>query len=513
MHIARRPPAVVLVQAVAAAATFVIFASLAVRHVGGSVFLVDQADQLQFFERFLRLEPYGLLGPVMTGPDPPTRSAGPLGAWLFGIPVALGAGVDGVHAVTSIVMVLATLAAFVALASVDARLGWSWLLLVLANGIVWWNAGMLWANTLMLPAGCVLLACMAACLARPTFARWWSMWLAVLFAAHISLVAITALLPVAVVALRTGKAAWGRWPRPAVRVLLAVVTLLAVGPYVLSESMTGWANTRAMFAHADETRPRDAAAVVEYGLPVLQLAADPGWVMQRLGAGGWTPVAAGAVVALAALVLGALSLRTNRPETERRRDRAMLWLVVAAVVGIAGQAAFFVIENRALLSYHYVSMLLPLWAVPGAAAVAWLLAPASARVRDLAAVGLAAICVSVLWSNGAAWADRHFESTEWTFTNIAAAVDELCGPAGSARTIEGPGFDSLMPGHDGVITFMMTRRLVDCRYDRAGGRGVAASREGHYGDAIQDDGGLFRLVKVTAPGIALYRRDGAPPNQ
>src|SRR5688572_9037136 len=46
VHIARRPPAVVLVQAVAAAATFVIFASLAVRHVGGSVFLVDQADQL-----------------------------------------------------------------------------------------------------------------------------------------------------------------------------------------------------------------------------------------------------------------------------------------------------------------------------------------------------------------------------------------------------------------------------------------------------------------------------------
>ena len=83
----------------------------------------------------------------------------------------------------------------------------------------------------------------------------------------------------------------------------------------------------------------------------------------------------------------------------------------------------------------------------------------------------------------------------------------------NSGTIEGPGFDSLMPGHDGVIAFMMTRRLVDCRYDPGASRLVAASREGNYGDVTEDDGGSFRLVVVTEPGIALYRREGAPPNQ
>jgi hypothetical protein len=72
-----RPSLHALLQTALIIGVFLAFGVLALRHVGGSGFLADQADQLQFFERFLRLDPNGLRGPVMSGPDPPTRTIGP----------------------------------------------------------------------------------------------------------------------------------------------------------------------------------------------------------------------------------------------------------------------------------------------------------------------------------------------------------------------------------------------------------------------------------------------------
>jgi hypothetical protein len=504
------PQTALALQAGLIAAVFVVFAGLTLRHLGESVFLVDQADQLQFFERFLRLDPKGLAGPIMSSPDPPTRSLGPLGAWLFGVPVALGLGVDSVHAITSSLLVVTTLIAFLSLAQSDLRLAWLWLLLIVANGIVWWSAGILWANTLMLPAGNLLLASMARCLRAPTMTRWLTMPLVVLFAGHVSLVAVTAVPPAAVVALRTWRAAWRRPPRRAAGIALAVVSAVAIGPYLLAEAMTGFGNTRAMLAHAGAAGSSDPVATAEYGLAVLRFAADPAWLMQRWGTPAWTTVQAGAAIAALSLLVGAV--RVSR-RAGGAGDDTMFWLVIASVIGIAGQAAFFVLEKRELLSYHYIAMLVPLYAVPPAALAAWALAIGPQRLREWAAAGLGAVCLGLLVWGGPAWADQHADSTDWTYTRITRAVNELCGERGSARTAEGPGFDSLMPEHDGVLTYLMTRRFVDCRYHETSSQLLVATREGGYEPSRQEPDGTYRLVKVVEPGIALYRRADGAPNQ
>ena len=512
MIIAERVTGRALVLAGLTVAVFVVVAPLAQLHVGRSVFLSDQADQLQFFERFLRGEPAGLWGPIMSSPNPPTRSLGPLGGWLFGIPVALGFGVDAVQAVTSAALVAATFAAFVALARAGSSAAWVWLLLVLANGIVWWNAATLWANTALLPLGHVLLACMVWCLAAPTLARLAAMLLVLAFAAHISLVAIAAIPPVALVAVRTLRPAWARPPRGAAAVALAVAAVLAIAPYLIAEVMTGFANTRAILSHAGGQEDETLTAAA-YALPVLQHAADPGWLMQRAGIGGWSAVAIGTAVALAALALGLYRRRprARRDEAAERRDDVLLWLVLTAVVAAAGQAAFFALQKRTLLSYHYVSLLLPLYAVPPAALAAWLVAALPPRVRTVAPIVLGAGCLLVVWRHAETWAYRYAERTDWTYTRIATAVDELCGEAGSARVAEGPGFASVMPGHDGVVAYLMTRRFVRCRLDPAADQLVAASREGNYPDVREDAGSTFQLVTVVDPGLALYRRESAAP--
>jgi hypothetical protein len=74
------------------------FAWLTTRHVGDAAFLEDQVDQLQDFESLLRLQPEGLWGAVMSGTVPPARTLGPLGAVVFGVPMALGFGVDAIAA-------------------------------------------------------------------------------------------------------------------------------------------------------------------------------------------------------------------------------------------------------------------------------------------------------------------------------------------------------------------------------------------------------------------------------
>ena len=501
MIIPERPFARTLLPAVLALGVFVTFAVLTQRHVGGSVFLVDQADQLQFFERLLRFEPEGFWGPIMTSPGPPTRSIGPLGAILFGVPVALGFGVDAVQAVTSALLVLTTAGAFAALFRIDPRFAWIWLILLLANPIVWWNAGTLWANTLLLPVGNVLLVFMALCLRQPTVGRWCGMFLTAIFGAHISLVAITAVPPVAVVALRTGRAAWRRRPGRLVVLALAVVSFMAVGPYLAAEGMTGFANTRAILAQAATDKSGDGAANADIALPVLRRAADPAGLMEKAGVSGWATVGLGA-----AIVLASLAMWRPRGDGSSGQD-AVFWLVVTSAVGIAGQAAFFVRENRDLLSYHYVAILVPLYAVPGAALVAGLFARRSMPVRDVvgAVAGIACL-VLVVW-RAPGWADDNWERTPWTYGAIAGAVATLCPSGENARTVEGPAFDSLMPGHDGVLKYLMTRRLVPCRYDEASDRLLAASRDKDYAPSRQEADGMFRLEQVVDPGIAVYRRE------
>ena len=503
----QRPAGPLLLQAVLTAATFILFGQLALRHVGESAFLSDQTDQLQLFERFLRLTPDGLLGGVMSGTAPPTRSVGPLGALLFGIPVGLGFGVDAVQVLTSVLLVATACGAFLALARIDLTLAWAWLLLFVANPIVWWNASMLWANTLMLVAGNLMLALMAMCLRRPTFARWCGMILVAIFAAQVSLVAITALPPIAFVALRTLPVARCHRPGRVLAIAIGVVTVLAIGPFLLAETMTGFANTRAALTHVAEDQP-DAPPNGRAIVPILQRAADPTGGIQAAGAPGWMAVAIGTAVAFVSLLAWAWSAWLTPRDGGRRPDDAIFWVVATAIVGIAGQVAFFVIENRGLLSYHYIAMLVPLYAVPPAALVAWIAARTSPRIRDLTAAALGITCLAVVVWRAPDWADDYAERTPWTFEHISGGVDALCGHGQSASTLEGPGFQSIIPGHDGVLKYLMTRRFVSCAYDEESDLLLIAERDRPYEASRHERNRVFGLVQVVEPGIALYRREG-----
>jgi hypothetical protein len=506
VRIPERPSVQTLFHAAVALGVFIAFGVLSMRHVGGSVFLSDQSDQLQFFERFLRFEPEGLWGPIMSSPDPPTRSLGPLGGILFGLPVALGFGINAVQAVTSALLVVTTAGAFVALARLDLRLAWVWVILLLANTIVWWNVSMLWANTLLMPAGNVLLMFMAWCLRRPSLALWCGMLLTAVLAAHISLVAITALPPIAIVGLCTLPVAWRHRPGRGAMVAIAAVGALAFGPYLLAEMMTGFDNTQAIVTQATNGRQPQASDPVEIALPLLQRAADPVGVLQRAGVTGWPAVMVGAAIAAASLLAWGVGAWGRRRE-DASEARAIFWLVAASLAGIGLQAAFFVHENRELLSYHYVAILVPMYGVPPAALAAWVLARGSAWTRDAAAAMLAVACLAMLAWRAPDWADDYWERTPWTYDRIAAAVDSLCGPQRTAHTVEGPGFRSVMPGHDGVLKYLMTRGFVACRYDEGGDRILAATREGGYGELRQEPDGTYRLVDVAEPGIALYQRE------
>jgi hypothetical protein len=269
--------------------------------------------------------------------------------------------------------------------------------------------------------------------------------------------------------------------------------------------MTGFTNTGAILAQAANDKSADGGAQVDIALPVLHRAADPAGLMERAGVTGWPAVALGVVVVLASLSLWGVTAWTSRGGSLSGRD-AVFWLVAASAAGIAGQAAFFVRENRELLSYHYIAILVPLYSVPAAALAAWPLARGSRPVRDLAALALAGACLALMVWRAPDWADDYWERTPWTYRGIAAAVDTLCPPGEAARTAEGPAFQSLMPGHDGVLEYLMTRRLVPCRYDGAADHLLAASREKDYPPVRQEPDGLFRLVEIVDPGIAAYRR-------
>jgi hypothetical protein len=184
---------------------------------------------------------------------------------------------------------------------------------------------------------------------------------------------------------------------------------------------------------------------------------------------------------------------------------AIAWLILAALAAIASQAAFFLAVNRELLGRHYTSVLAPFYVLPPAALAAWVFRLAPARLRPALGPSLGAACVALLVLRAPAWADRYVERTDWTYARIHGAVSLLCG-SGTARTFEGPGFLTLAPGHDPVLHFLMTRRFVECRYDPAADRLIAAGVGLDFPSEHAEADGTFRLERVIPPGIASYRR-------
>lgn len=493
-------------QVVLALVAFVLFARLAVRHVGESVFLADQADQLQNFEQLLRFEPDGLWGPVFQQTMPPGRTLGPLGAVMAGVPMALGLGYDSVHAVTSLLLVVSAMAAFGALFRVDARLAWCWLILFLASIVVWWNVAMNWSNTGLPSVGLLALAAIVNCLRQPTLTRFVLMFLVAWLGLELHLVSNPVWVPVLVAATLTAETALRRpWPRRAV-VGLGIAIVLAVGPYLIAELRTGFFNTRALFGHASDDRP-DRAIGRQTFVEVLHIAADPSGYLAALGISAWPAILVAAGAAAAAMVLWRRQAsRTPRVENGGLAAPSIIfWLVAASVLAVMAQALFFVAVNRPLLGRHYTAVLAPFSVLPLAAVAVWLLARLPRRLDSVAATTLGATCIAVLVWLAPRWADAYWERTDWTFRRITNAVATLCGRA-TARTIEGPGFATEAPGHVGVLQFLLTRGLTTCSYDSRADRLLVGGRDMEYPPVRMEPDGEFRLENGLPPGIALYRR-------
>ena len=204
-------------------AALAMFAWLTLRHAGESAFLEDQVDQLQNFESLLRLRPEGLWGAIMSGTVPPARALGPLGAIAFGAPLSLGLGIDAVHIETSLLIAIATAVCFVALSRIDVIVAWLWLAVFAATGVVWWNAAMLWSNTLLLPVGLTIATLAASCLRTPNRATFGWLAVVVLYALQLHLVSVVALPIVAIVGAVTYRAA-----RPVTRIHAWAIAVAAV---------------------------------------------------------------------------------------------------------------------------------------------------------------------------------------------------------------------------------------------------------------------------------------------
>lgn len=496
-----------LLRAGLVAAVFLVFGTLTLRHAGDSYFLADQVDQLQNFERLLQLHPNGLWGPVMSGTHPQARALGPLAAVLFGVPVHLGLPVDAVQVVTSLFLAMSALAAFLALRRLDEILAWVWLAPFVSSGIVWWNAGMLWGNTVLLPAGCLLLAAIAAHVRHPTRATLSALWIVMLLAAQVHLVALAALGPVLLITAMTWRRAWARRPPAVAGLLLAAGAAAAIGPYLLAEALSGGANTRVFFSHAEGVQVRDTTLGRAAAFHVLHEAADPARLLSDLGAGAGTAMAVAACLAALALAAWTSAARTRSGSVSGRPDAsAIVWLIVAAIVAVWAQALFFVLVNRPILGRHYLAFLAPMHGIPAAAAVAWGLHRLPRRAASLLPAVLGAGCLALLAVRGPAWADRYHERTPWTYSAIVAAVDALCGQGAAARLYEGPAFAPITPGYDGVLHYLMTRGHVRCRHDPGSDLLIVAWFTGEYPLLHEERDGVFRRAAVVAPGLALYRR-------
>lgn len=484
----------------------VVFAWLTLRHIHDSVFLEDQTDQLQNFEALLRLQPEALLGPPMSGTRPTAHAFGPIGAIVLGLPVALGLGIDGTHAITSLLIAGAAAVAFLVLLRIDEPFAWLWFLVFSATGLVWWNAGLFWASTLLLPLGVLLLAVAASCLGRPSLFTIALLILTVVLAMQIHPAAGVAVPVVAIVALVSTLSPGplgGARPTQRQSLAIAALTLVAVGPYVVSESLTRLQNSRAMLAHVQQATEEQALAV-DTAEQTLLIASDPTGALADVGLSNRAVIAVGA--ALAAVAVVALwKTRSSRGDARR----VLLWLTVATIVGVGTQATFFALMRRPLGGYHYVSLLAPFYAVVPAAFLREVLARFLDRRR--APIVLACACVAFLVWTGPSRADRAMAPAMWSYRNIVAAVNDLCD-GGVADTAEGDGFAATVnPHHDGVLQYLMKRNFTNCRYQPGSAVLIAASRDGHFADWHVANGQRYRRDTVRFPGIALYRR--VPPDQ
>jgi hypothetical protein len=463
------------------------FAWLTVRHVGESAFLEDQVDQLQNFESLLRLRPEGFWGAIMSGTVPPARALGPLGAAVFGVPVALGLPIDSIHVTTSLFIAMATAIGFVTLSRIDLAFAWLWLLAFSATGVVWWNAGMLWSNTLLLPAGLVLMTLTASCLQRPE--RRTLGWLIVtgLFALQLHLVAVVgAALIVLVIAVTFGEArglsrmqAWA----------LSLATVIAAGPYLIAEAITGGANTRAILGHLGSIGASDTGSTTT----ALAIGLDPMRLFDGLGLGVAPVIVVGAALSMAAVWL------QSKP-----RERELFWLTACAVAAIAGQALFFWWMSRPFAGYHHVTLLAPFYAVAPAVLVRRALFTSPISLPTACGLGLVVLVLLVVL--GPSIADRHVERTPWSYARIRATLDALCGTA-AVETDEGQGFAALLnPHYDSVLRYMMRRRMTTCRYQPASDVLIAAARDGEYPSSKTIGNARYLRELVLPPGIARYRR-------
>jgi hypothetical protein len=509
------------------ALALVVFAWLALRHVHESVFLEDQTDQLQNFEALVRvpaealatgrLEPNALLGPAMSDTRPTARALGPVGAIAFGLPVALGLGIDGIHVVTSLLIACATAITFVVLLRIDQAFAWLWFWIFSATGLVWWNAGLLWVNTLLLPAGLLLMAVAASCLWQPRLLKIAWLILIAAFAVQVHLAAVVATPLVATIALVT---AWrvlrresGRpvFRPPPRRATLAVVvmTIAAFGPYLLAEGFSGFQNSRAMIGHLQQAA-HDRPLALDTAEQTLLMATDPTHALTSLGLSNGIVITVGGSLAVFA-VLSLWRRRTVPPGPTDARDArsVLLWLTVGALVIIAAQAVFFALMRRPLASYHYVTLPTPFYAVVPAAFLREALARPLQRRRAL--IALACACVVFLVWTGPSRADRAMAPAMWSYRNIVSAINDLCD-GGAADIAEGDGFAAVMnPRHDGVLRYLMKRKFADCRYEPGSAVLIAASRDGRFDDWRVANGHRYRRDTVRYPGIALYRR--APVDQ
>jgi hypothetical protein len=480
-------------------AALLVFAWLAVRHVGESAFLEDQVDQLQNFEALLALQPEGLWGAVMSGTVPPARALGPLGAVVFGAPVALGLGIDSIHLLTSLLIVLGTAVVFIALSRIDTVFAWVWLLFFAASGVVWWNVAMFWTNTLLLPLGLTLMALAVSCLRQPRLAT--LAWLVVtgLFSLQLHLVAIVAAAVVAIIAAVTVREARAHRPGRVHAAVLVVATILALAPYAIAEATTGFQNTRAIFTQLESAGRGTHSYGLETATTTLAIAGDPMRLSERAGAAASVAIVFGCVVAL-----GAMFLVHRFRESGTVEARVMWWLTVCAVTGIAGQALFFLWMARPFAGFHHVTILAPVYAVPPAVLVRCLL-PRATSVSLRFALGVTAVAFLLL--AGPSLADRFAERTPWSYKRIVAALDALCGDA-AVDTAEGQAFAArLNTRNDSVLRYLMKRRFVTCRYQPGSDILIAVGRNEQNAASRVIDGATYRLELELPPGVARYRRE------
>jgi hypothetical protein len=485
---------------VLAAITLLLFARLAQRHVGESYFLADQVDQLQKYEAALRLEPEGLWGPAMSGTQ--ARALGPFGAIAFGFPVSLGLGINSIHTLTSLLLAAATALAFWQLAQVSVVLASAWLMVFAASRITWWNAAMFWSNTLLLPVGLLLFALFVVALRRPSVTALAGMMLTEMFALQLHLVSLVGLPLVALAIVVTWREALTRRPARSAAVLLIALAGVAVAPYLIAESTTGFQNTGAMLRHVRSATGMHTHDGRTAALETLAMATDPMSLLQPNPA---APIAMGIVFSAVAL----LTCAHRRPGAPSERDtvaRLLVWLVIAAVIAITGQAIFYVAMARPLNGLQYVTFLSPWYAIPPAAAVAGILRRLGERSTQVAALCLAVAALAVMTIRVPALADRYAERTPWNYQAIVTSLDALCAGQG-VDTREGQGLvDELTPSYDSVLRYLMKRGFSRCRYQPGSDVVIVASRNGGFAEVLEDGSDRLKRERLLEPGIARYRR-------